>query len=266
MFVRDVVYAKHKGKRRGFRSRMHIHGSDYHELIYVDYGKASVTLNESILLLEPGSGLFISSGTKHMVTCNSDSPFDYLNVTFLGNPPDPLFGNVVKVGQKCRKILEALKHEELNPMPYRRELSISYLMELIVLFLRQIEAAVPGNPPDRELRCYHSEKIRRALKVIEDAYAEPLTLRRLGQAAGVGESRLRKLIKMEAGETFGTILHERRIAAAKHLLSEGMHSIEEISNLVGYRDTSFFFKVFKRLTGMTPRQYAQSLGEPTERM
>jgi two-component system response regulator YesN len=103
------------------------------------------------------------------------------------------------------------------------------------------------------------------MKVIANEYSKPLTLKHLSQSVGIGESRLRSLIKIETGENFSTILHKQRITVAKHFLSEGIFSVEDISNAVGYEYTAFFFKIFKRITGMTPKNYASSLGDPTER-
>ena len=42
---------------------------------------------------------------------------------------------------------------------------------------------------------------------------------------------------------------------AKRLLETRTHPIDEISSRVGYVDTSFFRRLFKRLTGLTPAEY-----------
>lgn len=98
---------------------------------------------------------------------------------------------------------------------------------------------------------------------IAERYSKNISLKDLSRALGVSKSHLCAIIKKETGESFCTILHKQRITAAKHLLSEGTFSVENISNAVGYPYTSFFFKIFKRVTGMTPKAYSESLGEPT---
>jgi transcriptional regulator GlxA family with amidase domain len=53
----------------------------------------------------------------------------------------------------------------------------------------------------------------------------------------------------------GIYLQRMRIDEAKRLLETTRHSIEAVCAKVGYADTHFFRRVFKRETGLTPRDY-----------
>lgn len=266
VLVEEVDYIVHKGKKRDFPRSLHTHAPGYHEMLYADYGEMIVTVDATDIPVRPGECIFICGGTRHTSAGEAGAPFDYLNIGFYGKPPLSLFGKSIPVNRRCLELLEILKQESTQEMPYCREAIASYLTELIVNFLRQIEVSVPDKLPESaNLRRYQSKVVNRAMKVIADEYAKPLTLRHLSRAAGIGESRLRALIKIETGETFSTILHKQRITAAKHLLSEETFSLEEIANAVGYQYPAFFFTVFKRVTGMTPMAYSRSLGEPTEK-
>jgi len=185
---------------------------------------------------------------------------------FIGNPPQSLFGKKFHANRKCIELMEILKQESIREIPYCREIMAGVLTELISRFLRQVEFSIPDKlPGSLNSHRYRSEIVNRALKVISDEYSKPLTLKQLSRSAGIGESRLAQLLKIETGENFSSTLHRQRITAAKHLISEGTFSLEEISNAVGYQSTSFFFKIFKRITGMTPKTYSKSLGDPTVR-
>lgn len=50
-------------------------------------------------------------------------------------------------------------------------------------------------------------------------------------------------------------MNELRIEKAKMMLEDAVRNIKDISSEVGYRDSNYFTKVFKRLTGMTPSDY-----------
>ena len=52
--------------------------------------------------------------------------------------------------------------------------------------------------------------------------------------------------------------------AAKGLIKDEM-PLQDVITAIGYSSSSFFFKIFKRCTAMTPKEYLNSLGEPTER-
>ena len=266
VLVQEIEYVTHKGKKRDYPGQLHFHGPRYHEMIYADYGKINVILDGTEIPIHPGECIFIRGGSTHSFTGEAGAPFDYLNITFFGKPPLSLFGKSIPVNRRCLEFLERLKQESIQQMPYCREIIGASITELIAYLLRQIEVSVPNKLPESaNLRRYQSEVVNRAMKVIAEEYSKPLTLRHLSQAAGIGASRLRILIKIQTGENFSTILHKQRITAAKHLISEGTFSLQEISNAVGYSYTAFFFKIFKRLTGMTPKAYSQSLGEPTEK-
>lgn len=266
VLVKEIYYVTHKGKKKGFQPSLHTHGVTYHEIIYADYGNMNVILDGANITVKPGECLFIRGGSEHSLASESGATFDYLNVTFGGKVPKSIFGKSIPVNRRCLELLESLKQESIQEMPYYREIIASCLTELLVYLLRQIEVSVPNKlPGSASLSRYQSEVVNRAMKVIANEYSKPLTLKHLSQSVGIGESRLRSLIKIETGENFSTILHKQRITVAKHFLSEGIFSVEDISNAVGYEYTAFFFKIFKRITGMTPKNYASSLGDPTER-
>lgn len=264
--VEEVQLVSHKGKRRGFRLQVHVHLPRVHEIIYVDYGKVAVTMDGSEIHVAPGECIFIPGGVWHSFVGEDDAPFDYLNIMFTGAPPPALFEKSLPVSRPCVELMEKLKQESLLEMPYRGEVVVCVLTELIARLLRQVEFAVPEKLPEAVNRHrYQSAIVNRALNVIADEYSSPLNLKELSRAAGIGESRLAKLFKIETGENFSTILHKQRITVAKHLISEDTFSLKEIANAAGYQSTSFFFKIFKRLTGMTPMAYSKSLGDPTVR-
>jgi AraC-like DNA-binding protein len=52
---------------------------------------------------------------------------------------------------------------------------------------------------------------------------------------------------------------EERIALAKNLLKETSHNIAEVGWTSGFNEPSYFIRIFKRYTGLTPRAYRMSL-------
>ena len=68
-----------------------------------------------------------------------------------------------------------------------------------------------------------------------------------------------------AGSLFGILtaqkLTQYRIARAQELLSSTMHTVKEVGAACGYSDTSYFIRVFKRLTGVTPTEYRCAAGQ-----
>lgn len=84
---------------------------------------------------------------------------------------------------------------------------------------------------------------------------EPLLIEDLVSRFPVSRSQLFTLFKETTGTTIKQFLIEYRLNKAKRLLMESDSAISEVSSAVGFGDMSHFFHVFKKETGLTPKQY-----------
>ena len=75
------------------------------------------------------------------------------------------------------------------------------------------------------------------------------------QRSGLTERSFNRRFRKATGLTPITYVQNLRVAAARHHLETNSTPVDEISVIVGYEDPSFFRRVFKRITGMTPRDY-----------
>ena len=73
--------------------------------------------------------------------------------------------------------------------------------------------------------------------------------------SGIPERTLKRRFKTATGTTLIDYLQNLRVEEAKRLLETGQMPVDEISAEVGYEDPSFFRRLFKRRTGLTPSQY-----------
>jgi len=67
-----------------------------------------------------------------------------------------------------------------------------------------------------------------------------------------------KRFKQETGVTFSEYLKKVRIDASRRLLINTNKSVAEISELVGYVDTTFFHNTFRDIVGCTPLEYRKT--------
>ena len=266
VYVKRVAYITHMAKPGGYTHKVHAHAKDAHEIIYVDYGVISLIVGNKKFQVKPGECIFIPGRMSHSFPKSSNMPFDYMNIIFFGKLPPELSLKIIPVNKLSMDVMKELKMESVNEQKDGFYLMSCLLTEFMIYLLRQVSGSLPRALPQAAYRKqYQSEVVNRAISVIEKEYSRPLTLNMVARSAGIGVSRLRQLLKSETDENFSTILHRQRVTAAKHLLSEGAYSLKDIALNIGYRDTSFFFKVFKRLTGKTPKVYAKSLGEPEDK-
>jgi two-component system, response regulator YesN len=97
--------------------------------------------------------------------------------------------------------------------------------------------------------------LRKALEYLDAHFDQTLTLEMLAGRAKLSVSRLAHRFKEETGTTLIEYLTWVRIGHAQRLLSESDMSCLKIADEVGYNNQSYFSRAFRRVTGITPRQY-----------
>jgi two-component system response regulator YesN len=63
------------------------------------------------------------------------------------------------------------------------------------------------------------------------------------------------LFKEKTGENFNDFVNRIRIEKAKELLKSSPEKVYKIAKTLGYDNTKYFFRVFKKVTGYTPEEY-----------
>lgn len=105
----------------------------------------------------------------------------------------------------------------------------------------------------------YSRHIAKAVQYITDHYASEISLDTTASALNLNASYLSRLFKEETEMTFTEYLNRVRIKTGCMLMETGPYSLKEISGQIGYTNYTYFFKVFKAVTGVTPQAYADSL-------
>ena len=94
-------------------------------------------------------------------------------------------------------------------------------------------------------------------------YSDPLTLENVAQTAHISPYYFSKLFKQNTGSNFVEYLTGIRIEKAKELLTSQELSIKDICFAVGYKDPGYFCRIFKKITGRTPKEYRLLFAGPT---
>lgn len=85
--------------------------------------------------------------------------------------------------------------------------------------------------------------------------AEKLTLGTVAHALGYNEKYLSRLINQSSGLGFSTLVAMLRIDAAGYLLKNTKRTIADISAVCGFGSECSFYRTFKEITGLTPKEY-----------
>ncbi|NEW09188.1 helix-turn-helix domain-containing protein [Paenibacillus sp. SYP-B3998] len=95
------------------------------------------------------------------------------------------------------------------------------------------------------------EEIR---EYIDRSFTEPITLESISTQFFVSKEHLSRTFKQKFGSTVMDYIITQRIEKAKKLLQDPLISIKYAAEMVGYSDLTYFHRMFKKITGMTPGQ------------
>ena len=104
-----------------------------------------------------------------------------------------------------------------------------------------------------------NENVVSVLEVIGRDYQKDLSLKDISKDLFINPVYLGQLIKKETNSTFAELLNKQRIKAAQQLLLSTNDSIEDICYTVGYSNVGYFYKVFRKLCGKSPKAYRKQV-------
>jgi two-component system response regulator YesN len=101
----------------------------------------------------------------------------------------------------------------------------------------------------------HADLIRKSIHFIHSQYTGSLSLERVAEYIHLSPSHFSRIFHEGTGESFVAYLTRIRIEKAKSLLQNHSIPLAEIGARTGFKDQSYFTRVFKRSTGLSPGKY-----------
>jgi AraC-like DNA-binding protein len=136
-----------------------------------------------------------------------------------------------------------------------------------------ILSETPGNTSDLEIvralrnvlpihQCEHLQKdhnydtVRAVIRVVAEHYSEPhLDLQRVARELDMSPAVLSRILNQQVGISFRQLLGTTRIEEAKRMLASRQYSVKEVAVRVGFADSHYFSRSFKKQTGMSASEY-----------
>lgn len=115
----------------------------------------------------------------------------------------------------------------------------------------------------------NTENLSAITQYILDNYQTDIDFNSLCHMYGCSYSHFRKLFKLYSGKTPNEFLIDVRIQKAVELLYTRQYSVTDVAFMVGYTDSSYFSRVFRKRKGCSPTDFVYqndqtSIGKPTE--
>lgn len=107
----------------------------------------------------------------------------------------------------------------------------------------------------------YSPMIKKIVTYLTVNLTEDVSIEQLGKMHNTHISHISRKFKKETGMSIPAYVSKQRVGLAKLYFEDGRTSIREISEILGFNDSNYFSKVFKRYAGMTPSDYINSIHE-----
>jgi AraC-like DNA-binding protein len=213
--------------------------------------------------------MFVPAGTAHRPVDDPEDPLTLIILCFY----ESVFGDCTsaveglnlfrrdfpalapfKVGDnytrlEVRNRLKALFVEQTQQKEGSGPVILSQLIELLVFLARTCAERRELSPTDAGAAAFAG-----SLRYLEDNFYRPLKIEELADLANMSYRSYTEQFKRRLGKTVTQYLNERRIEYAKRLMLE-TDNILFASIEAGFGDLTHFYRVFKKLTGQTPKQF-----------
>lgn len=233
-------------------------GAEQQLLLYCLKGKGTVTIGQMTFALEARQAIWIAKGTPHIYYADDQDPWSILWLHFqltesddypLKNQPTPQHSlEKSAVVEKHFSELFTLCEKEYTT---HNTICISKLIPVIltdIFFL-----------PDRTNTDHQSLLQNQAINYMLDHLTENLTISKIADHLEISESYLSLIFNKYQGSGPIDYLLDLRVGQASKLLRISNLKVYEIAHAVGYSDPYYFSRLFKKKTGMSPKEYRHQL-------
>ncbi|HEY2493665.1 MAG TPA: response regulator transcription factor [Paenibacillus sp.] len=149
--------------------------------------------------------------------------------------------------------LEEIQHAEASDLYNNHfdKIRMTSSIEELVDIMKEV-ASITVDSLARDVK---SPVVQQVLNYIDESYNADLSLKTLGDLYNIHPVYLGHLFNKEVNESFTEYINRYRIEKAKEMLRLTQMKVHEIARSVGYWETGYFYKQFKRYVGISPKEY-----------
>ncbi|AHV97936.1 AraC family transcriptional regulator [Paenibacillus sabinae] len=252
----------------GIMQKFPNHFHDYYVIGFIEQGQRRLICNNTEYIVNSGDVVIFNPHDPHACEQIDGRTLDYRSINIQPEVMRAFALEVTGTDALPRFAKHVLYRSELAPL--LRELHLMILErqsgfpkeESFLLLLEQLlreYSNASEQPPSPEW----TSEIQTVCEYIESNYTQSITLDHLSELTGISKYHLLRSFTRAKGITPYSYLGTIRINHAKKLLEQGLPPIE-VAYRTGFSDQSHFTNFFKKLIGLTPKQYMRIFVQEAE--
>lgn len=260
---------KTRSERFDWKINPHIH-SHLYQVFCIESGDVQLETSETTLSLKTPLIMVISPGVLHGLQYNpavkgdiltlSDTFFETLFalaaslLLHFDSLKVVTFLNQKKVFAHLKEIIKQLKTELFNEKTEKKLLVESLLRQFFIVLQRQSETSGTSLLPDTNQTLLHYRRFMQLVKTTSTPQLIPVYAKQIGISA----VHLNRVCNQVCGKSALLIVQEHLVEQSKNHLAHSTKSIAEIAYLLNFEYPNYFARLFKKLNGLSPKEYRKS--------
>ncbi len=255
---------------------------DFCELLYVDRGAVTVTSDNYKGELCDNQIIIHRPNEMHSLSCNENIAPNVIIIGFECQCPElEVFSRIpVTLSTEQKKMLADVMKEGMsvytppfdlpnvvemvkrNEFPFGADQMIKLKLEAFLISLVRGSRDIQ---PSSKNEIHEQSRLQAIHQYITENYTEKILLDNICFIFGTNKTTLCQDFKNEYKTTILNYINSLKIKEAKALLRENKLSVTEISEKLGFNSIHYFSRLFKKVTGHTPKEYSKSIRSKFER-
>lgn len=255
---------------------------DFWEMVYVDKGKILAESDGIKHLVPQGHAIFHKPNEFHRLAANGTVAPNVFIISFVCTSRAAQFFNekILPVPAALRYLISNILDERniirssqsvsagdrsrqsLNGSARNiasEQMAKIWLEQLLIMLMRGSQTAGGG----RQLIASHEEwdnqLINDMIHYLKEHVYRDISIPELCRRFCYSKTHLSKAFKQATGCTIVEYYTDLKIKEAKYMIREGRLNFSQIAEQLSFDNPQYFFRTFKRVTGMTPKEYKQSV-------
>ncbi|WP_077849285.1 AraC family transcriptional regulator [Clostridium puniceum] len=237
---------------------------EHYKIHYIHKGKGIFRVGDETYHLKEGQGFLICPSVISYYKADDKEPWSYSWCAFNGinaeaylkranltiKNPILQYNKDDKVSECFEKMMQAINVEKSSDLR---------LQSLLYLFLATIIDEAVLDLSYKESKINKNMYVNKAIDFIQINYSRKIRVSELAKSIALDRKYISKLFKDIVGVTIQDYLISFRMNKAKEMMKDRQLSIGDISRSVGYDSPLIFSKAFKKINGLSPSKYRNSI-------
>lgn len=248
------------------------HKHNFYSIMWITKGRSKQNIDYGNYTIAENTLFFISPGQLHLLEEWQDIEgfvvlfteqfflqiFQNKNILFELSYLDNLYENPFLQLTKEDKIIIQPVVDLLYQECYNVEQSLEIIQALLLVLLRRIQKLFSA----KNYQDNNKQQIvvfKQFKKMVELDFAKNISVSDYASQLNISTHQLNTFVKAISGKTTSQIIRERTILEAQQLLNFSELTVSQIADKLGFEDSSYFARFFKKQVGLSPQDFRKKI-------